>query len=126
MTDGWSVDPDRVVGVLAGIDDEGTELARAAASIDELVYARATLSVDGRTALSNAWGAFLEERRLVPGTLMHTLAASAAALTEATVAVVAGDEQMAADGRAASVAAEATALDEWGIDSPDAYGNGMP
>ena len=119
MSDGWSVDPDRVAGVLAGIDDEGVHLATAAASLDEAVYAGAGLSADGRTVLSNAWQAFLDERRLVPGQLMHVLAASAQSVTEATVARW---TKKASDGRAA----EATALDEWGIDSAAAYGNGMP
>ena len=121
MSDGWSVDPDRVVGVLAGVDDEGVQLAAAAASLDEAVYAGGGLSADGRTVLSNAWQAFLDERRLVPGQLMHVLAASAQSVTEATVAVVTGDERMASDSRTA----EATALDEWGIDSAAAYGDGM-
>ncbi|MDW4574012.1 hypothetical protein R8Z57_14625 [Microbacterium sp. M3] len=121
MTDSWSVDPDRVIGVLAGVDDEGVELAEAAAAMDRLAASGATLSVDGRTTLSQAWEAFLDERRLVPGKLMHTLAMSAQALTEATTAVVAGDARMMSDGRDA----EARALDEWGIDSPNAYGGGM-
>lgn len=121
MAETWRVDPDRVVGVLAGIDDDGVELARSVGRVEELLYSRSSLSVDGRTALANAWSAFIDERRLVPGTLMHVLASSAQALTEATVAVVAGDEQMASDGREAT----ARALDEWGIDSATAYGEGM-
>lgn len=121
--EGWRVDPDLVVGILAGIDDEGVDLALAAVSMNELAFeGGAGLKVDGRTTLANAWNAFLDDRRLVPGKLIHVLSSSAQSVTDATVSIVTGDEQMAGDGRDA----ETYALAEWGIDSSDAYGNGMP
>lgn len=118
---GWSVDPDRVVGVLAGVDDNGSGLASALKQADELAFSASSLSVDGRTTLSNAWAAFIDERRMVPGKLMHVLASSARSVSEATVAVVAGDAEMESNARTA----EERALTEWGIESMDAYGGGV-
>jgi hypothetical protein len=120
VVQGWRVDPDRVVGVLAGIDDDGAKLASTPKRADELYLAHASLRVDGRATVAHAWGGFLEERRRVPGALIGVLASSAEALTEATVAVVSGDELMAADFEGA----EASALERWGIDSILAYGGG--
>jgi hypothetical protein len=115
---GWRVDPDRVVGILAGVDDEGARLAQAVTDTDALAWNHAaTLSVDGRTAVLHAWQAFFDDRRLVPGKLIHVVTRAASAVTEATTAVVAGDETMAGDSRRA----EEYALENWGIDSPWAY-----
>lgn len=120
MTDGWSVDADRVLGILAGVDDAGSGLADAANGMDEMLYSASSLSVDGRTAVSNAWADFISERRLVPGKLMHLLASSANSVTEATVAVVAGDAEMETN----AIAAEERARVEWGIESVAAYTGG--
>jgi len=121
VTDGWSVDPDRVMGVLAGVDDAGASLEGAGKAMDELSFSASSLSVDGRTMVSNAWASFVGERRLVPGKLMHVLASSARSVTEATVAVVAGDAEMETN----AATAEERARVEWGIESDVAYGGGM-
>ncbi|MFE7844389.1 DUF6507 family protein [Microbacterium sp. NPDC057407] len=119
--DGWRVDPDRVVGILAGIDDAGSVLTRAAKDVDALYPAPVSLALDERTSVATAWTDFFEDRRAVPGKLIHVLSSSATALSEATVAVIAGDERMAAD----AAVAERQAFDRWGLDSSVAYGNGM-
>lgn len=120
--DGWRVDPDRVIGVLAGVDDEGAGLARAATDIDALAArGSAGLNPDGRTAVANAWQNFIDERRLVPGKLVHVLTSSARAVGEATVAVVAGDERMASDTRQVGQ----YALEQWGIETELAYMSGV-
>jgi len=113
----YRVDPDRVIGVLAGVDDGGAGIADAIAEIDALASDGALLSVDGRRALSAAWSDFLEERRLVPGKLAYAVAAAASAVSEATTAVVTGDVEMSVT----AGEAESRAWGEWGIDSPDAY-----
>ena len=50
--------------------------------------------------------------------VLGPVAAAAAGVVEATTAVVAGDLDMSVSSREA----ESRALDEWGIDSPLAYG----
>ena len=55
----WRVDPDGVLGVLAGIDDLGPDFESAQNGISEAASAASTLSVDGRTVLSSAWAAFI-------------------------------------------------------------------
>jgi hypothetical protein len=118
---GWRVDPDRVIGVLADIDDDGADLAQAGTDVQNLAWeGGAGLKADGRTTVANAWTAFLEDRSLVPGKLTHVLSSAAAAVTEATVSVVSGDEEMAGNGRDA----EALALERWGIEPPAAYQSG--
>lgn len=118
---GWRVDPDRVIGILAGIDDEGVHLEQAVTDTDALAWENdAALSVDGRTRLLHAWQAFFDDRRLVPGKLIHVVTRSASAVTGATTAVVAGDDTMAGDTRQS----EQHALDSWGIDSVLAYQDG--
>lgn len=117
---GWSVDPDRVVGVLSAIDGDGGNLTLAVAEADSLIWdGGPQLQADGRTTLSNAWNYFLENRRDVPGKLIHVISSSAEAVTAATTAVVSGDEQMSSSAREA----EAFALEEWGIDEVWAYTN---
>jgi hypothetical protein len=113
----YRVDPDRVIGVLASVDDAGVGIATAITDIDALSLEGSSLSADGRRTLSAAWGEFLEERRLVPGKLAYIVAASATAVTEATAAVVTGDVEMSVT----AGEAESRALDDWGIDSLDAY-----
>ncbi|WP_230007813.1 DUF6507 family protein [Microbacterium sp. Bi128] len=114
----YRVDPDRVIGVLAGADDAGAGIARAITDIEDLAMDGQSLMADGRRTLASAWGDLLEERRSVPGKLAHTVAAAASAVSEATTAVVTGDLDMSVSSREA----EARALDQWGIDSPLAYG----
>jgi len=114
----WRVDPDGVLGVLAGIDDLGPQFESAYTDIDDAARSgEASLSADGRTVLSTAWDSFMSQRRLVPGKLMHSVSASAAAVGEATVAIVTGDEQMMEN----VAAAEKHAEDAWGIAPPAAY-----
>lgn len=114
--DQWRVDAEGVLGVLTGVDAAGPDFESAHRKIEEAAASGSAVSLEGRTALSSAWDAFLAERSLVPGKVMHAVSSAAAALTEATAAVVAGDEQMTADTDGARRRAE-----EWGIDSPDAY-----
>ncbi|WP_278101664.1 DUF6507 family protein [Microbacterium proteolyticum] len=118
IVEDYRVDPDRVIGVLASVDDAGAGIARAITDMDDLAMDGHSLVVDGRRTLASAWGDLLEERRSVPGKLAHTVAAAAAGVVEATTAVVAGDLDMSVSSREA----ESRALDEWGIDSPLAYG----
>lgn len=114
----WRVDPDGVLGVLAGIDDLGPQFESAYTGIDDAASSGgAALTADGRTVLSSAWESFMSQRRLVPGKLMHSVSGSAAAVGEATVAIVAGDEQMADN----VTAAERHAEDAWGIAPRAAY-----
>ncbi|MFJ4254558.1 DUF6507 family protein [Microbacterium sp. NPDC090003] len=114
-SEGWRVDPDGVAGVLTGVDDTASRFEQSREEIEEAAFeGGGTLIADGRTTLSSAWEVFLEDRRLVPGKIMYAINAAAGAVSEATVAVVAGDEQMAGEMRAAAQRAE----DAWGIGSP--------
>lgn len=117
---GWRVDPDRVVGVLAGVDECGSALAAVTAEADALSMAGSGLIADGRHALAQAWEAFLEERRSVPGKLAYSVSSAASAVSSATLDVVAGDVEMADSG----AAAEDLALQRWGIDTFSAYVDG--
>lgn len=114
----YRVDADGVLGILAGLDDLGDEFEKAARDIDEVADDGATaLAVDDRTVMSRAWTAFMDERRSVPGKIIHTINVSSQAVSEATLAIVAGDEQMATDTEAAQDHAE----DAWGIAPSLAY-----
>lgn len=114
----WSVDPDGVLGVLAGLDADGPALENAVRAVDDMwLDGDAAMRADGRSVLANAWGDFLSQRRFVPGELIRVVTGAAAAVGAATVAVVVGDDEMAGDTRAAAV----HALDAWGIDDPNAY-----
>jgi hypothetical protein len=105
----YRVDPDGVLGLLAGVDALGGEFETAYREIDSAAAdGPATLTIDGRTAVANAWRTFMEERRIVPGAVMYSISSSAQAVSEATVAIVAGDEQMAAATVAANFSAGVT------------------
>ncbi|MFK0403250.1 DUF6507 family protein [Microbacterium sp. NPDC090225] len=118
--EGWRVDPDGVAGVLAGVDDTASRFEKSRDEIEEAAFEGAeTLIADGRTALSSAWEVFLEDRRLVPGKIMYAINAAAGAVSDATVAVITGDEQMAGEMRTAAQQAE----DAWGISPPPAAGS---
>lgn len=116
----WRVAPDGVLGVLAGLDDLGPDFESVHTGIRDAALAAPTLSVDGRTLLSNAWDAFMESRSLVPGKIMYTIGAAAAGVGAATTALIAGDEEMSADTQAAQARAET----EWGIAVAAAYSTG--
>lgn len=113
----WRVDPDGVLGVLAGLDDLGPDFESVHTEITEASSAASTLSVDGRTVLSSAWEAFMTSRSLVPGKIIYSVSSAASGVGAATTAIVAGTEQMAADTQAAQVYAE----DVWGIAPAHAY-----
>ncbi|MEZ3159429.1 DUF6507 family protein [Microbacterium sp. BWT-B31] len=113
----WWVAPDGVLGVLAGIDELGPDFETVQTGISEAASSGSTLTVDGRTTLSNAWDAFMEARALVPGKIMYAVSAAASGVGAATTAIVAGDEEMSADTQAAQAHAE----DEWGIAPSSAY-----
>lgn len=116
----YRVDPDRVIGVLAGVDDAGAGISQAIDDMDSLALEGQTLVVDGRRTLASAWSDLLDERRHVPGKLAHIVAAAASSVSEATTAVVTGDVDMSVT----TAEAESRAMDEWGIDSLVAYGQG--
>ncbi|MFS0793908.1 hypothetical protein [Microbacterium sp. 1P10AE] len=116
----YRVDPDRVIGVLAGVDDAGAGIAQAIDDMDALALEGLSLTVDGRHSLASAWSDLLDERRYVPGKLAHVVAGAASAVSEATTAVVTGDVDMSVT----TAEAESRALDEWGIDSSVSYGQG--
>lgn len=117
-TDGWRVDPDGVAGVLADLDDAGSQFEKSRVQIEDAAFTGGdALAADGRTALTSAWSTFMEDRRLVPGKIMYAINAAAQAVSEATVAVVAGDEEMAGSLQTA----ERNAESEWGIAPERAY-----
>ncbi|MFJ2368107.1 hypothetical protein [Microbacterium sp. NPDC087665] len=114
----YRVDADGVLGILAGLDDLGGEFEKAVRDIDEVADDGTTaLAIDDRTVMSRAWTAFMDERRSVPGKVIHTINVSSHAVSEATLAIVAGDEQIATDTEAAQDHAE----DAWGIAPSLAY-----
>lgn len=113
----WRVDPDGVVGVLAGIDDLGPDFEAVQRGIRDAASTASALSVDGRAVMSGAWDAFMESRSLVPGKIMHEVAAAASGVGAATAAIIAGDEEMAVGTHAAQSHAE----DAWGIAPLSAY-----
>ena len=113
----WNVDPDGVLGVLAGVDDQGPAFQSAHDDFDGLSSSGGSLVVDGRDVLAQAWETFASDRRLVPGKLMHAVRSAAGAVSAATIAIVAGDDEMAEDQYAAGQYAE----QEWGIAPAAAY-----
>ncbi|MFS0853443.1 DUF6507 family protein [Microbacterium sp. 179-I 3D4 NHS] len=114
----YRVDPDGVLGVLAGLDDIGADFGTAAVDVDTAADDGATaLAIDDRTVMSRAWKSFMNERRSVPGKIMHTINVCSQAVSEATLAVVAGDDQMAT----ATVSAQAQTGSPWGIAPSHAY-----
>lgn len=115
--DDWTVDADGVLALLTSIDTVGPDFERAHRDITDAAESGSTLSVGGRTVVKAAWTAFIEDRALVPGKIMHEVAAAASAVSAATTALVAGDEQMSLDTRAAQQRAE-----DWGIAPAEAYG----
>lgn len=113
----WRVDPDGVVGVLAGVDDQGAAFEAVHEEVAALAADSAALTVDGRDVLASAWNSFFSERSLVPGKLMYAINGAAGAVGAATVAVITGDDEMSEDQYAAAQHAE----DAWGIAAPAAY-----
>lgn len=110
--DGWDVDPDGVLGVLAGLDQLGSSFESARTEATALRSdGAAALCADGRTVVSDAWAQLMDLRALVPGKLMFVLSRSAAAVGEATVEVVLGDDEMART----ATEAERHAQEAWGI-----------
>lgn len=62
IVEDYRVDPDRVIGVLASVDDAGAGIARAITDMDDLAMDGQSLVVDGRRTLASAWGDLLDER----------------------------------------------------------------
>ncbi|MBQ3358769.1 MAG: hypothetical protein IJG47_07705 [Microbacterium sp.] len=94
----YRVDPDGVLGVLAGLDDLESEFESAHRDIDTAATdGPSALTVDGRKVLARAWETFMEQRQRVPGKVMHVINTSAQAVSNATLEIVSGDEQMAMD-----------------------------
>ncbi|MEX0151662.1 MULTISPECIES: hypothetical protein [Microbacterium] len=114
----YRVDPDRVIGVLAGVDDAGAEMAPAISGMTDAALDGEGLVVDGRRTLLAGWWAFLEERRSVPGRLARVVAAAASAVSAATVAIVTGDVDMGVS----AAEAETRALTEWRFALPEGLG----
>jgi hypothetical protein len=114
--DGWNVDADGVLALLTSIDAVGPDFERSHRDVTDAAESSATLVAGGRTVLKTAWTTFIEDRSLVPGKIMHEVAAAASAASEATAALVAGDEQISLDTRAAQSRAES-----WGIAPVEAY-----
>lgn len=99
----YRVDPDGVLGLLAGLDELGGSFESAHREIDQAAAeGTAALTVDGRTTVASAWRTFMEDRRMVPGAIMYSINSSARAVGGATVAIITGDEQMARDTVAAN------------------------
>lgn len=95
---GYRVDPDGVLGLVAGLDDLGADFESAYRGIDDAATSGpSSLTVEGRMVVAKAWRTFMEDRRVVPGAVMYSISSSAQAVGDATVAIVAGDEQMAHD-----------------------------
>ncbi|MBM3716201.1 MAG: hypothetical protein FJW64_10820 [Actinobacteria bacterium] len=116
----YRVDPDRVIGVLAGVDDVGAEMAPAISGMTDAALDGDGLVVDGRRTLLAGWWAFLEDRRSVPGRLARVVAAAASAVSTATAAIVSGDVDMAVN----ATDAETRAVREWLFALPGALGAG--
>ncbi|MFF7294064.1 DUF6507 family protein [Microbacterium sp. NPDC008134] len=114
--DDWNVDADGVLALLTSIDTVGPDFERAHRDITDAAESGAALAAGGRTVVKTAWTTFIEDRSLVPGKIMHEVAAAASAVSEATAALVAGDEQMSLDTTAAQSRAES-----WGIAPTEAY-----
>lgn len=114
----YRVDPDGVLGILAGLDDLGDEFEKSVRDVEEVADDGATaLAIDDRTVMSRAWTAFMDERRSVPGKIIHTINVSSQAVTEATLTIVAGDEQVAHD----TTRAQSESQNPWGIAPSYAY-----
>ena len=108
----WDVDPDGVLGVLAGLDQLGPAFESAQTEATALRGdGTAALSADGRTVVSDAWARLMDRRALVPGKLMFVLSRASAGVGDATVEIVLGDEEMART----AAEAERHAEDSWGI-----------
>lgn len=117
----WRVDPDGVMGVVAGLDELGPAFEASLTATQDAGSCASLLSIDGRTTLSDEWASFMAERSSVPGKVMFAVCDAARSLGEAVSAVVAGAEDMSANSDAAS----ARAYDEWNIASPSAYTVGV-
>ncbi|MGO2750184.1 MAG: DUF6507 family protein [Pseudoclavibacter sp.] len=113
----WRVDPDGVMGVLAGLDELGASFEAASTAAADAASGSSSLVVDARPVMSEAWSSFMTERSTVPGKVMFSVCDAAQSLAEATSAVVAGAELMSAE----TTAASAHAFDAWGIAVPSAY-----
>lgn len=114
----YRVDPDGVLGILAGLDDLGDEFEKAGRDVEQVADDGATaLAIDDRTVMSRAWNTFMDDRRSVPGKIMHTINVSAQAVGEATLEIVTGDVQMATD----TTQAQGGIQNPWGIAPSYAY-----
>lgn len=61
---GWRVDPARVPGVLAGVDEDGARLEQVVDATDEMVSnGLSSPQLDRGTAVASAWQDFFDERR---------------------------------------------------------------
>lgn len=119
MSDEWRVDPDRVLGILAGIDEDGARLVTASDEAREIAASSSSLQVDGRSVMSSAWSTFWAERQSVPGKMVTVIGRAAEGVSAATVDIIAGDTNMAQTEEEAA----AHALDAWGIHQMGDYIN---
>lgn len=116
MTSTWSVDPDRVAGVIRAVDDQGALMETGATAIRTLaIDSGDELITDGRTRVYSAWAEFWEMRRQVPGKVMFSIAESIRGVAAASNEVINGDEQM----DAAQVSLIATT--EWRVPPTSIY-----
>ena len=108
----WSVDAAGVAGILAMIDDYGNALEAAKKKFSDAEnQGNSGLVIDGRTELRDGWSTFATEREDVPRKLMWMLQHRCNQVIEASVAVLAGDGEIADTHERAETYAET----EWNI-----------
>lgn len=108
----WSADAAGVAGILAMIDDYGNALEQAKKKFSDAENEGSSgLVIEGRTEMRSGWSAFATEREDVPRKLMWMLQHRCSQVIEASVAVLAGDGEMADTHESAAAFAES----EWNI-----------
>lgn len=112
MAENWSVDPDRVAGILRAVDDQGALMETAYAKMRKVIPdGESVLVVDGRQHIIAGWNEFWRTNEDVPGKIMYAIASASEGITAASIAVITGDETMT------SATARQAAQTDWEIPS---------
>lgn len=91
----YSVDPDKVIGVLSAVDSAGEGLETAATAWTTLLAeVNSALIVQGRTTVSAAWASFTSDRSRVPGQFITLYGTYVSQVAKATEEVILGDLTM--------------------------------
>lgn len=94
MAGSWSVDPDRVAGILSLVDQQRGPLEDAVRAMQDLAHLAGALKRDGRKTVALAFEGFIEEREDVPGKFIAVICDSANAASDAAFALLMGDADM--------------------------------